>query len=412
MDYKNLKKKHPKVFRIMKKEQDRQKDVINLIASENYVSPAVLEALGTVFTNKYAEGKAGKRYYFGNKYADELEQYTEELALKLFHCSKERWSVNVQPYSGSPANLAVYAGLLEKGDTVLAMHLDHGGHLTHGHKASVTGKFWKFVHYGVTPEGLLDYDQVERLAKEHRPKLIVCGATAYPRTIDFPRFSKIAQNVSAKLMADVSHIAGLIAGGVHPSPFAHVDVVTTTTHKTLRGPRGALIFARKDVAEVIDKTVFPGLQGGPHLNQIAAIAVALEEASGPDFKKYAQQIVANARALARALAKAGFPVVSGGTDNHLLLVAVTPFGWTGKDAGARLEDAYIIANKNMIPYDTRTPWNPSGLRLGTAAVTTRGMKEAQMAKIGQFISDTLIAKRSVSFIKKEVLKLTKRFKLP
>ena len=397
---------------LVKKELDRQKRVINLIPSENYPSKAVLKVLGSQLTSKYAEGKSHQRYYYGNKVIDEIEDEVKRLALKLFKLSPVKWQVNVQPYSGSIANLAAYLGALNLGDRILAMSLEQGGHLTHGHKVSWTGKLFDFKHYGVDREGFLDYDEVLKLAKKFKPKMIVCGATAYPRKIDFKKFRKIADSapltssgrVGALLMGDISHIAGLVAGRVHPSPFPYCDIVTTTTHKTLRGPRGAIIFVNqnlkiknqndkskfKSLADSIDKTIFPGLQGGPHINTIAAIGVCLEEALKPSFKKYAQQIIKNAKTLAQEMQKLGFRVITGGTDNHLMLVDVTPFGLTGKEAGERLERQGIIVNKNMIPFDKGTPWNPSGIRLGTPAITTQGMKEKDMVKIARKIKDILV----------------------
>lgn len=386
---------------LIKKETARQKRVINLIPSENYASKEVLAALGSPLTNKYAEGKSRQRYYFGNAVVDEIEDAVKALAYKVFRISAGDYGINVQPYSGSIANLAAYLGALELGDPVLAMSLEHGGHLTHGHAVSVTGKLFKFAHYGVSRDGYIDYDEVAKLARKHKPRLIVAGATAYPRTLDFARFKQIADSVSALLMADISHIAGLIAGGAHPSPFPHADIVTTTTHKTLRGPRGAIIISRKlkvknpklgsaktheeILADRIDKSVFPGLQGGPQLHTIAAIGVCLEEALKPSFRKYAKQVVANAKALAAELTKLGFSIISGGTDNHLMLVDVTPLGLAGKEAGERLERAGIIVNKNMIPFDPRKPWDPSGIRLGTPAITTQGFKEKDMAQIARRI---------------------------
>lgn len=386
---------------LIKKELVRQKNVINLIASENYPSKAVLDALGAhlkvgpaemSLVGKYAEGKPHQRYYFGNQHIDQIEDEVKSLALKVFKLSDKKWHVNVQAHSGTPANLAVYLGSLKLGDPILSMSLDHGGHLSHGHQMSVTGKLFKFTHYGVTKAGFIDYDQVEKLAKEIKPKLIVCGASAYPRKIDFKKFREIADKVGALLMVDMAHIAGLIAGGVHPSPFPYAHLVTTTTHKTLRGPRGALIFVKKDETDrvdAIDKALFPGLQGGPHLHSISAIGVALEEALKPAFKEYAQQVIKNATVLAKGLQKEGFEIVSGGTDNHIVLVDLTKRGYTGKEAGQILEKKGIIVNKNMVPYDQRKPWDPSGIRLGTPAVTTRGMKEAQILAIVEKIAHFL-----------------------
>lgn len=382
---------------LIKKELSRQKEAINLIASENYPSKDVLAALSSQLISKYAEGKAHQRYYFGNKVIDEIEDEVIRLVYKVFKISPKGYGVNVQPYSGSTANLAAYLGALKLGDKILAMSLGHGGHLSHGHNVSFTGKLFKFEHYGVGKDGFLDYGGILKIAKKFKPKMVVCGATAYPRIIDFKKFRQIADSVpstgsgqaGALLMADVSHIAGLIAGGVHPSPFPYADIVMTTTQKTLRGPRGAIIISKKDLSDAIDKAVFPGLQGGPHLNVIAAIGVCLEEALRPDFKKYARQVVKNAKVLAYELKKNGFRIISGGTDNHIILVDVTPLGFTGKQAGEKLEKNGIIVNKNMIPFDIRKPWDPSGIRLGTPAQTTRGAKEKDMIKIAEKISQIL-----------------------
>ncbi|MCX6731864.1 MAG: serine hydroxymethyltransferase [Candidatus Parcubacteria bacterium] len=373
------------IEKLVELEKRRQKKVINLIPSENYVSKKVLAVLGSELANKYAEGKAHQRYYFGCKIVDEIEDEVKKLVYKVFKISPAKYGVNVQPYSGSIANLACYLGVLNLGDKILAMSLNQGGHLSHGHKVSWTGKLFKFEHYGVNRDGFIDYDEVFKIAKKLKPKLIVCGATAYSRIIDFKKFRKIADSVGAFLMADISHIAGLIVGGAHPSPFPYADIVMTTTQKTLRGPRGAIIIAKKDLMDKIGRAVFPGLQGGPHLHTIAAIGVCLEEALKPSFKQYARQIVKNAKALANELKKLGFKIISGGTDNHLMLIDVTPFGIGGKEAGEKLEIAGIIVNKNMIPYDTRTPNNPSGIRIGTPAITTQGMKEKDMKKIAKKI---------------------------
>ena len=378
-----------KIFEILKKEEKRQKKVINLIPSENFVSEDVLRALGTVFTNKYAEGRSHQRYYFGTNVVDELEDEVQSLVYKVFKISPAAYKVNVQPYSGSIANLAVYLGTLNLGDRILAMSLEHGGHLTHGHHVSWTGKLFNFKHYGVDANGIINFDEVRKIAEEFKPKMIVTGASAYSRKINFGKFKPIAESVGALLMADISHIAGLVVGGVHPSPFPYADVVTTTTHKTLRGPRGAVIISRKDLSDQIDKTLFPGLQGGPHLHTIAAIGVALEEALRLGFKTYAKQVVKNAKALSDELQHLGFKLVYGGTENHLMMVDVTPLGMGGKEAGQRLEKAGIIVNKNAIPYDTRKPWDPSGIRLGTPAVTTQGMKEKDMVEIARRIKEIL-----------------------
>lgn len=395
--------KDKQIEKLIKAEEKRQKGVINLIASENYVSKDVLEALGSVLTNKYAEGYAGARYYGGNEISDQVENLCQERALKLFKLSSKNWAVNVQPLSGSPANLAVYLALVPKGGKIMGMELAHGGHLTHGHKVSITGKFWQPVPYGVSQDTEeLDYEVIKRLALKEKPDIIVAGFTAYPRKIDWKKFREIVDSVvhpepgrRTILMVDMSHIAGLVATGEHLSPFPYADIVTTTTHKTLRGPRAGLIFSRLDNRELnkkIDKTVFPGIQGGPHLNQIASVAVALAEASRPEFKSYAKQIIKNTKTLAIELKKKGWRLISDGTDNHLILVDVagsTDGKITGKTASERLEKEGIIVNKNTIPFDTRTPVDPSGIRLGTAAETTRGKKEKDMIKIAEKIDKIL-----------------------
>ncbi len=402
--------KDTQIKNLITEERKRQKKVINLIASENYVSADVLEALGSEFTNKYAEGYPGKRYYGGNEIVDKVETIAMERALKLFELP-ENWHVNVQALSGSPANLAVYTALVPQGGKIMGMSLDHGGHLTHGHKVSATGKFWKQVPYGVDKKTeLLDYNVLHAIALAEKPAIIVAGFTAYPRVIDFKKFREIANACGALLMVDMSHTAGLVAGKQYPSPFPYADVVTTTVHKTLRGPRSALIFSRKDVVGVdgkpleidkkIDRAVFPGLQGGPHVNQIAAVAVALREAATPAFKKYAIQVKKNAVVLAGELTRRGWRVISGGTDSHLILLDTWQGGVTnnagggavsGKDASDRLEAAGIIVNKNGIPFDTRPPVDPSGIRLGTAAETTRGRLEKDFIKIAAKIDKVLKA---------------------
>jgi len=381
-----------KIFEILKKEEKRQKEVINLIPSENFVSENVLRALGSVFTNKYAEGTPHRRYYAGNKYIDELEDAVIDLAYQAFNISKDDYRINVQPYSGSIANIAAYFGALNIGDKILSMSLEHGGHLTHGHAVSITGKVFSFEHYGVAEDGFINYDQVREIAKKFQPKMIIVGTSAYPRMLDFKKFGEIADSVSAVLMADIAHIAGLIVGGVHPSPFPYADIVTTTTHKTLRGPRSAIIISKKELADSIDRTVFPGIQGGPHMNAVAALGVALEEALQPSFKDYAEQVVKNAKALADELLKLGFKLSSGGTDNHLILIDMTPMGLTGSQASDKLEKEGIIVNKNMIPFDTRKAWDPSGIRLGTPAVTTQGMKEKDITAIAKRMAEILISK--------------------
>ncbi|MDP3726332.1 MAG: serine hydroxymethyltransferase [bacterium] len=392
------------IQKFIAEETRRQKSVINLIASENYVSDDMREALGSVLTNKYAEGYPGRRYYGGNTVIDKVERLCQKRALKLFKLSPQRWSVNVQALSGSPANLAVYMALVPLGGKIMGMTLSHGGHLTHGHSISASGKLWKQVSYGVDKKTeQLDYFALKKIARKEKPQLIVAGFTAYSRIIDFKKFREIADACGAYLMVDMSHFAGLVAGGVYPAPFPYADVVTTTTHKTLRGPRHALIFAKRklmsraksrdsiDIAQAVDKAVFPGLQGGPHENTIAAVAVALKEAASPSFKKYARQIVKNAKALAGELKKRGWRIVSGGTDSHLLLVDtwMNGSGIGGKEASARLENAGIIVNMNTIPFDTRKPMDPSGIRLGTPAETTRGKKEKDMTKIAEKIDKVL-----------------------
>ncbi len=388
--------KDKQVEKLIKAEKARQKSVINLIASENYVSQDVLDALGSELTNKYAEGYSGKRYYGGNTVVDKVEDMAVERALKLFGLSPFDWAVNTQALSGSPANLAVYVGLLEKGDKVMGMSLDHGGHLTHGHKVSATGKFWTQVPFGVSKESeVLDYEELKRIALREKPKMIIAGFTAYPCVIDWAKFREIATACGAYLMVDMSHVAGLVAGKAYPSPFPYADIVTTTTHKTLRGPRGALIFSKVDSRELnkkIDRAVFPGLQGGPHMNQTAAIAVALKEAATPAFKKYARQVILNAQTLARELSILGWRIISGGTESHLILVDVAKEGIGGKEASDKLEKAGIIVNKNAIPYDTRPPVDPSGIRLGTAGETTRGKKEKDMIALAKRIDKVLRSK--------------------
>jgi glycine hydroxymethyltransferase len=381
-----LRQSDPEIYQLIKQEERYELDSIRLIPSENYVSRAVLEATGSILTNKYSEGYSGRRYYEGQRYIDQLESLVVERAKRLFRVEH----ANVQPYSGSPANLAVYFGLLKRGDTLMGLALPHGGHLTHGWNVSITGTFWRAVQYTVDRESeLIDLDAVRDLARRERPKIIVTGATAYPRVFDFKGFAEIAKEVGALLLADISHIAGLIVAGVHPDAAPFADVITTTTHKTLRGPRGAMIMCRKEHAEAIDKAVFPGLQGGPHNHTTAAIGVALKEASTPEFQQYARQIVANAKALAEELLARGFRLVSGGTDNHLLLVDLTNKKVIGKKAAQALDRAGIVGNYNTVPYDPRKPFSPSGLRLGTPAVTSRGMCEAEMKQIGAWIDEVI-----------------------
>lgn len=403
---------------LIKAEEKRQKETLDLIPSENIASRAVRETLGSPLTNKYSEGYPGKRYYAGNRIIDEVELLTQERARRVFRLSK-KWHVNVQPYSGSPANMAVYYALLEPGEKIMGMSLSFGGHLTHGWKVNFSARFYKSVQYTVGVNGLIDYNALSKMAKKERPKIIVSGATAYPRAFDFEKFSKIAHAVGAYFLADISHIAGLVVAGAHQSPFPYSDVVTTTTHKTLRGPRGAIIFANRespvakrnkiDIASAIDKAVFPALQGGPHDNQTAAIAVCLYEAMQPAFRKYGHQIVKNAKALARHLQKLGFKLVSGGTDNHLMLIDLTDLGISGREAQDRLEEIGIIVNRNTIPYDTRSPFDPSGIRLGTPSVTTRGMNEKEMEKIAEFFYRVLVIKESPERMKMEIIKLCSKF---
>ena len=378
----NLRKSDPQVFDAIEKERCREHEKIVLIASENYVSEAVLEAQGSIFTNKYAEGYPGRRYYGGCEYADIVENLAIERAKAIFGAEH----VNVQPHSGSQANMAVYFAVLKPGDKILGMNLSHGGHLSHGASVNFSGVLYKNVSYGVSKEGLIDYDEVRRLAREQRPKVIVVGASAYSRVIDFRTFSDIAKESGAYLLADIAHIAGLIAAGLHPSPVPYADFVTTTTHKTLRGPRGGMIMCRAEFAKAVDKMIFPGIQGGPLVHIIAAKAVALKEAMGEDFRSYQKGVIDNARTLSAELVKRGFTIISGGTDNHLMLVDLTSKGITGRDAEHALDQAGITVNKNAIPYDERPPAITSGIRLGTPSVTTRGMGTTEMIEIADLIS--------------------------
>ena len=409
-----LEQADPAVARLVEQEFERQSQTICLIPSENHVSRAVLAALGSVLTNKYSEGYAHRRYYEGQQVIDELEPLAIERAKSLFGVEH----ANVQPYSGSPANLAVYMAFLEPGDTVMGMALPMGGHLTHGWGVSATGKWFRSVQYGVRRDtGRADMDEVRELARRERPKLIFCGGTAIPRTIDFPAFAEVANEVGAILVADIAHIAGLIAGGVHPSPVGYAQVLSTTTHKTLRGPRGAMLMCSEEHATAIDKAVFPGLQGGPHDNTTAAIAVALKEASRPDFSAYAAQIVANAKVLAEALIERGFDLVSGGTDNHLILIDLTSKDIPGKVAAKALDRARLTLNYNTVPFDQRKPFDPSGIRLGTPAATTRGMKEPVMLEIARWIDEGVEAVKrddesEIKRIADEVLELARAFPIP
>ncbi len=407
-----LKENDKEIFQSIQNEAKRQIEGVELIASENYVSKDVLEAMGSILTNKYSEGYPSKRYYGGNEYIDEIELKAIERAKKLFGAEH----VNIQPYSGSPANLAVHLAFLEPGDRTMGMALDAGGHLTHGFKVSISGKYFDSVSYGVNTDGYIDYDEVEKLAKEHKPKLIWAGFSAYSRVIDWNRFRDIADSVNAILVADIAHVAGLIVSGVYPSPVGIADVVTTTTHKTLRGPRGAMIMCKEEYAEAIDKAVFPGLQGGPHNHTTAGIAVALREADSKEFKEYSKQVVENARALSQALVEKGYSIVSGGTDNHLFLIdTVKSLNLSGKEVSDTLELVNITVNKNAIPNDSRKPWDPSGIRIGTPAITTRGMKEKDMQVIADLIDEALknsTNEEYLSDIRKRVKEFTSKFPIP
>ncbi len=404
-----LQQTDPEVFAAIQKETRRLEENLELIASENVVSEAVLEAQGSVMTNKYAEGYPGKRYYGGCEFVDEAESLAIARAKELFGAEH----ANVQPHSGSQANMTVYLSVLNPGDTYLGMNLAHGGHLSMGSPVNFSGFIYKVIPYGVSEKTeTIDYDEVERLAKEHRPKLIVAGASAYPRVIDYPRFRKIADGIGAYLMVDMAHIAGLVAAGLHPSPVPYADFVTTTTHKTLRGPRGGMVLCKAEHAKTVDSKVFPGMQGGPLMHVIAAKAVALKEALSPEFKIYQQQIVKNAQALARVLKQTGFRLTSGGTDNHLMLVDLRKSELTGKVAQETLEKARITVNRNAVPFDTRSPFVTSGIRIGTPAVTTRGMKEKEMEMIGDFITRALANPSNdgaLRAIATEVSELCRRF---
>lgn len=402
----------PEIYNAIKHEEERELRTVDLIASENYTSRAVREAQGSVLTNKYAEGYPGKRYYNGCEFVDVAEQLAIDRAKALFGAEH----ANVQPHCGSSANMAVYFSVLKPGDTILAMSLAHGGHLTHGHKINFSGRFFNVVPYGVSQKTeVIDYDELANLAKESKPRMVVAGASAYPRVLDFKRLREIADSVGAMLMVDMAHIAGLIAAGEHPSPVPFADFVTTTTHKTLRGPRSGMVLCKSKYAAELDKTVFPGLQGGPLMHTIAAKAICFKEAMSPEFKAYQKQVKTNARALAAFLAKHGMRIVSGGTDNHLMLVDLTPIGTTGKDASTALEKAGIIVNKNAIPFDTRPPAVTSGVRIGTPAVTTRGMKEAEMEKLGACIVEAVknqADEKVLAGIKAEVQAMAVKFPIP
>lgn len=406
-----LKKADPKIFEAIEKEKERQQNNIELIASENFVSEAVMEAMGSVLTNKYAEGYPGKRYYGGCEFVDVAEDLARNRVKELFGAEH----ANVQPHSGAQANMAVYSALLEPGDTVLGMNLSHGGHLTHGSPVNFSGKLYNFEAYGVDKETeQINYDVVLEKAKEVKPRLIVAGASAYSRTIDFAKFREIADEVGAYLMVDMAHIAGLVAAGLHPNPVPYADVVTTTTHKTLRGPRGGVILCKAEYAKKIDSAVFPGMQGGPLMHVIAAKAVAFKEALSDEFKEYAKQVVKNAAVLAEELTKAGVRVVSGGTDNHLLLLDMKPLGLTGRDAEKVLDDILITTNKNTIPFDTESPAVTSGIRVGTAAVTTRGFKEPEIREVAAIMVTALQNyenEQVLNEMRQRVLNLTERFPL-
>ncbi len=401
----------PAIHALIQQEVRRQQAQIELIASENFTTEAILEAAGSVFTNKYAEGYPGKRYYGGCEFTDQVETLARERAKQLFGAEH----ANVQPHSGSQANEAAYAAVLKPGETILGMNLAHGGHLTHGHPLNFSGKTYKIVPYGVRPDDeTIDYEELARLAEEHRPKMIIAGGSAYSRVLDFPRFRKIADSVGALLLVDMAHISGLVAAGVHPSPFPHAHIVTSTTHKTLRGPRSGLILSKAEFAAAIDKSLFPGVQGGPLVHVMAAKAVCFQEAMRPAFAQYARQVVANAQALAAGLAERGFRVVSGGTDTHLMLVDVFSKGVRGREAQEALERAHITANKNAIPFDTNPPMNPSGMRFGSPAVTTRGFREPEMREVAELIAAVLSQPgdaETAAQVRRRVAALTDRFPL-
>ena len=409
--YRSLAETDPQIAAAIDNETRRQHEGLELIASENFVSEAVLEAAGSVFTNKYAEGYPGKRYYGGCEFTDVVEELARSRAKQLFNAEY----VNVQPHAGSQANMAAYAAVLQPGDTILGLNLAHGGHLTHGHHLNFSGKTYKIVPYGVTKETeTIDYDELERLAEKERPKMIIGGGSAYPRIIDFARMRQIADKVGAIYLVDMAHFSGLVAGGAHPSPVPHAQIVTSTTHKTLRGPRAGMILAKADLGPAIDKTVFPGMQGGPLVHIIAAKAVCFLEAMQPEFKVYARQVVANAKVLAETLANEGYRIISGGTDTHVMLVDVFAKGMLGSEAEKALGEAAITVNKNAIPFDTNPPLKPSGIRIGTPALTTRGMKEPEMRQVGRWISEALHHRKEgevLQKIRRQVLELAEAFPL-
>ena len=409
--YRPLYENDPQIAAAIDNETRRQHEGLELIASENFVSEAVLEAAGSVFTNKYAEGYPGKRYYGGCEFTDVVENLARDRAKQLFGAEH----ANVQPHAGSQANMEAYAAVLQHGDTILGLNLAHGGHLTHGHHLNFSGKTYKIVPYGVTKESeTIDYDELEKLAEKERPKLIIGGGSAYPRIIDFARMRQIADKVGALYLVDMAHFAGLVAGGAHPSPVPHAHIVTSTTHKTLRGPRSGMILSKAEFAQAIDKVVFPGMQGGPLVHIVAAKAVCFHEAMQPEFRDYARQIVANAKVLAQALADEGFRIISGGTDTHLMLVDVFSKGMLGSEAEKALGEAGITVNKNAIPFDTNPPLKPSGIRIGTPALTTRGMKEPEMRQVGHWIAEVLLHREDaavLSKVRKQVLDLCEAFPL-
>lgn len=401
-----------KIWYLIRKEIARQEETIELIPSENFVDLETLFIVGSPLMNKYAEGYPGKRYYPGNKIIDLIENLAQQRALKAFNLDPQKWSVNVQPYSGSPANLASYLGLIKPGETIMGLNLFSGGHLTHGHKVSYSGQLFNSIQYSIDPDQEhLNYQKLEKLALEHKPKVIISGTTAYPRKIDFQRIGKIAKKVNAYHLADIAHIAGLVIAKLHPNPFPWADVVTMTTHKTLRGPRGAVIFMKKELAEKINRSVFPGLQGGPHLHTIAGIAYAFGQANKKNFLKYQKQIFNNCQTLTKELLKYGFKLYSNGSDNHLLIINLKPINLSGKEGEELLERANIIANRNSLPDDT-SPFYPSGIRLGTPAVTSRGMKEKEMKQIALFLKRILLDRESPQKVKTDVLKLVRNFPLP
>ena len=408
-DFEEIVKTDPEIANAIKDEMNRQNSHIELIASENWVSKAVMAAMGSPLTNKYAEGYPGKRYYGGCQCVDVVEDLARERAKKLFGCEY----VNVQPHSGAQANMAVMFAMLEPGDKIMGMNLDHGGHLTHGSPVNLSGKYFDVAHYGVDENGFIDYDEVLRIAKEHKPKLIVAGASAYARTIDFKRFREIADEVGAYLMVDIAHIAGLVATGLHPSPISYAHVTTTTTHKTLRGPRGGMIMCSEEMNKKFNfnKAVFPGIQGGPLMHVIAAKAVCFEEALKPEYKEYMEQVVKNAQALSKGLIERGIKIVSGGTDNHLMLIDLSETEISGKELEKRLDDAHVTANKNTIPNDPRSPFVTSGVRLGTPAVTTRGMLEEDMDNIAEIIALVVESEDNVEKAKAMVAELTDKYPL-